>query len=97
MKASKIKALIEGWRGLEWDSDTPEDILTDLERLLPGPRSRITRKRPDSRYTITQEYTGRRRPQWVVRFCGDFAGSRSTFDRAASLRDRLRTEREKSL
>jgi len=33
----------------------------------------------DSRYTITQEYTGHEsgKPQYVLRFCGDFIASSS--------------------
>jgi hypothetical protein len=29
----------------------------------------------DQRYTVTQEFTGRDKPQWVVRFCGDWVAS----------------------
>ncbi len=29
----------------------------------------------DSRYDIRQEWTGQRKPQYVVRFCDDWVGS----------------------
>lgn len=68
-----------------------------LAAMLPRARSRITRKRPEERYTITREFCGSRKPRWVVRFCGAWIGSRSTFERAATLRDRVKAERESSL
>lgn len=30
--------------------------------------------RIDRRYSITREYCGYRKPQWVARFCGDWLG-----------------------
>lgn len=30
--------------------------------------------KPDRRYSIAREYCGCERPQWVVRFCGDWIG-----------------------
>lgn len=36
----------------------------------------------DPRWTITQEYTGKAKPQFVVRFCDDWVGSRAYFDSA---------------
>lgn len=32
----------------------------------------------DGRYSIRQEFTGAAKPQWVVRFCGDFICSVSS-------------------
>jgi hypothetical protein len=32
----------------------------------------------DGRYTITREWTGKDKPQYVVRFCGDWLDSRPT-------------------
>ena len=97
MNANNLRELIETWRRRDWNSDTPDDILRELAAMLPRPRSRITRKRPDERYTITREFCGHRGMRWVVRFCGAWIGSRSTFDRAARLRDHVRHERESSL
>lgn len=37
--------------------------------------------RSDQRYTITREWTGRERPQWVVRFCDEWI---SAFDYKSS-------------
>lgn len=28
----------------------------------------------DNRYTVTKEYCGQPKPQWVARFCGDWIG-----------------------
>ena len=39
----------------------------------------------DKRYTITREWTGQEKPQFVVRFCGDWVDSRSTIG-AATMR-----------
>jgi len=36
----------------------------------------------DKRYTVTKEYTGKPAPQFVVRFCGEFIASRSTYGAA---------------
>jgi hypothetical protein len=29
----------------------------------------------DRRYTVTKEFTGHAKPQWVVRFCGEWVAS----------------------
>ena len=34
--------------------------------------------RSDARWTYGLEYTGHAKPQWVVRFCGDWIASTST-------------------
>jgi len=36
----------------------------------------------DSRWTVTREYTGKPRPQFVIRFCGDWIDSRPTYPAA---------------
>lgn len=97
MNTNKIRELIETWRRRDWDSDTPDAILRELAAMLPRPRSRVTRKRFDERYTITREFCGYRGTRYVVRFCGAWIGARSTFDRAARLRDRAKAERESHL
>lgn len=32
----------------------------------------------DGRYTITHEWTGKEKPQYVLRFCGEWVDSRPT-------------------
>lgn len=39
----------------------------------------------DQRWTITQEFTGKEKPQFVVRFCDDWIGQRAFFDSAVML------------
>lgn len=39
----------------------------------------------DRRYSIEREWCGRTKPQWVVRFCGDWVGSRPTKSAAKGL------------
>ena len=43
--------------------------------------------RSDSRWTVTREFTGDAsgKPQFVIRFCGDWQGSRSTYPAAVVL------------
>lgn len=36
----------------------------------------------DSRYTVRKEFCGHLQPRWVVRFCGDWAGSYATYKEA---------------
>ena len=38
----------------------------------------VTLETPDARWTITKEWCGRTRPQFVARFCGDWLGCRET-------------------
>jgi hypothetical protein len=35
--------------------------------------------RSDRRWTVTREYTGKAKPQFVIRFCGDWIDSRTTY------------------
>lgn len=45
--------------------------------MTPASRPRHPRHingRKDRRYTITREFCGYSKPQWVVRFCGDWIG-----------------------
>ena len=51
----------------------------------------------DKRYTITKEYTGQAKPQYVVRFCGDFITSRSTYPAAVMAATGHRCQREGAL
>ncbi len=44
-----------------------------------------THLKSDKRYSITREWTGREKPQWVVRFCGEFVSSHA-FHSAALMR-----------
>ena len=30
--------------------------------------------KPDDRYTVSEEYIGKQKPQWVSRWCGDWLG-----------------------
>lgn len=48
----------------------------------------------DSRYTITKEFTGAATPQFVIRFCGEFIASRSTYAAAlmAATGERMRRQ-----
>ena len=39
----------------------------------------------DQRYTITQEWTGKEKPQYVVRFCGEWVASRQFKSSALTL------------
>lgn len=41
--------------------------------------------RVDMRYTVTREHTGRDRPHYVARFCGDWIGSSEFYGSAAGL------------
>jgi hypothetical protein len=47
----------------------------------------------DKRYTITREFTG----QYVVRFCGEFITSRSTYPAAVMAATGHRCQREGAL
>lgn len=47
----------------------------------------------DKRYTIEREFTGRVRPQWVVRFCGRWIGARDTIEEARELASAYECER----
>ena len=38
--------------------------------------------RNDRRYTVTHEWAGYERPQWVVRFCDEWIDCRSTYGAA---------------
>ncbi len=38
----------------------------------------------DQRWTVTREYTGAAKPQFVVRFCGDWIDSRTTYPAAVT-------------
>ena len=40
--------------------------------------------RSDRRWTVTREYTGKAKPQFVIRFCGDWVDSRSTYPAAVT-------------
>lgn len=35
--------------------------------------------RSDSRWTVTKEWSGRAKPQYVVRFCGEWVDSRAGY------------------
>ena len=35
--------------------------------------------RSDQRWTVTREFTGKAKPQFVIRFCGDWIDSRATY------------------
>jgi len=35
--------------------------------------------KPDARYTVTLEHTGRDRPHYVARFCGDWIASSASY------------------
>lgn len=39
----------------------------------------------DSRWTVTREFHGRENPGFVVRFCGEWVGVRSTYPAAVVL------------
>ena len=39
----------------------------------------------DPRYTVTQEWTGHAKPQFVIRFCGDWVDSRQFLGSAIML------------
>ena len=39
----------------------------------------------DPRWTISREWTGQEKPQFVVRFCDDWIGQRAFFDSAVML------------
>lgn len=39
----------------------------------------------DPRYTVTQEWTGHEKPQFVIRFCGDWIASRQFLGSAIML------------
>lgn len=41
--------------------------------------------KPDTRYSIEKEFTGKAKPEYVARFCGEFIGS-SQFLSAMQLR-----------
>lgn len=40
--------------------------------------------RSDQRWTVTREFTGEVKPQFVIRFCGDWVDSRSTYTAAVT-------------
>ena len=40
--------------------------------------------RSDRRWTVTREYTGKAKPQFVIRFCGDWIDSRTTYPAAVT-------------
>ena len=40
--------------------------------------------RSDRRWTVTREYTGNAKPQFVIRFCGDWIDSRTTYPAAVT-------------
>ena len=40
--------------------------------------------RSDQRWTVTREFTGKAKPQFVIRFCGDWIDSRSTYPAAVT-------------
>ena len=40
--------------------------------------------RSDQRWTVTREYTGAAKPQFVIRFCGDWIDSRTTYPAAVT-------------
>lgn len=39
----------------------------------------------DSRYTVAREFCGHAEPRFVVRFCGDWVGQRTTYPAAVTL------------
>lgn len=39
----------------------------------------------DKRYTVSREWTGKEKPQFVVRFCDEWLGSRGTYGAAVML------------
>jgi hypothetical protein len=51
----------------------------------------------DKRYTIAREFTGQVKPQYVVRFCGDWVTSRSTYPAAVMAATGHRCQREGAL
>ena len=51
----------------------------------------------DSRYTVTREWTGKEKPQFVVRFCGDWLDSRSTYPAAVLRAVGCKAERDGAL
>ena len=48
----------------------------------------------DARYTVTREWTGKAKPQFVVRFCGDWLDSRATYPAAVLRAVGCKAERE---
>lgn len=57
----------------------------------------MSRPLKDSRYTVTLEYTGQAKPQFVVRFCGEFVTSRSTYTAAVLAATGHRLQRQNAL
>jgi hypothetical protein len=65
---------------------------TPLRQTMPDGRRVI-----DSRYTITREFTGAPRVQFVARFCGDWIGSSAFYSSALALLAGARAAREGAL
>lgn len=57
----------------------------------------MSRPLKDARYTVTKEHTGHQKPQYVVRFCGDWVTSRSTYPAAVIAATGHRMQRERAL
>tara|TARA_R110002110_G_scaffold175387_6_gene378932 strand:+ start:3363 stop:3557 length:195 start_codon:yes stop_codon:yes gene_type:complete len=51
----------------------------------------------DPRYTVTQEWTGHEKPQFVVRFCGEWISSRQFRGSAIMLASGERVRRDGAL
>lgn len=51
----------------------------------------------DNRYTITFEYTGKPRPVYVVRFCGDWVGLAPNIKAARRMRNEHAAKRQAEL
>ena len=53
--------------------------------------------RSDARYTVTLEWCGQPKPQFIVRFCDDWVGYRSTYPAAVLLATNHRLQRQGAL